>query len=361
MRQALDQLARSCAGPFAFCGIAVAHGGVDSFHVANAPGIHGKDTSLMRVASVSKIVTGLTLGETTRRAGLATGLDTDVSDILGWSLRHPEYPEQPITLAMLASHCSGLSDRVGYAIAPQTDLRTWIASHDRDIFDEHRPGTGFSYCNLGYIVLAACIERLGQARFDLRARAYVLTPLHILGGFNWSGVLPAHRRRAIPTYRRAMDGFVPMIDAQVAAEGVLDADGIAHPLGGYVLGRNPALFSPQGGMRMSLKGMLRLALSLRTAELPVLWSPEMGEADDPHGLFDRYSWGVQLLRDPAFYPRSLVGHFASAYGFKGGVWYDAEADIAFAYALNGVVMDDESDALDRREHEILSAIAAIER
>ncbi|MEY1557474.1 serine hydrolase domain-containing protein [Yoonia sp. R2331] len=359
MRPELDQLARSLAGPFAFCGIAVSQGGDDSFHVATAPNIPGKDTSLMRVASVSKIVTGLAFVETLRRADLPHGMDTDASDVLGWPLRNPHHPDQPITLAMLASHASSLSDKAGYAISAKTDLRTWVASHDADIFDAGRPGSGFDYSNLGYILLAACVEKLGQARFDLRARAYVLAPLSILGGFNWSGVSSAHRIRAIPTYRRGADGFAPMIDGHVAASGVLDSEGQPHHLGGYALGSNPALFSPQGGLRMSLRGMLRLARALKTAELPVLWSPEMGQMDDPHHLFDRYGPGVQMLRTPAFYPRALVGHFGSAYGFKGGVWYDAEADLAFAYALNGVAMDDESDALGPAEKQILTAIAAL--
>ncbi len=357
MRPALDQLARQLAGPFAFCGIAVSHGGTDSFHVATAPNIAGKDTSLMRVASISKIVTGLTLAETIRRSGLTTGYDTHASDVLGWSLRHPKYPEDPITLGMLASHSSGITDAAGYAISPKTDLRNWMALHDDEVFGDAPPGTRFDYSNLGYILLAACIERLGQARFDLRARAYVLAPLHLLGGFNWSGVSNAHRLRAIPTYRRGPDGFAPMIDQHVAAEGVLGAEGHPHHLGGYALGSNPALFSPQGGLRMSLRGMLRLAGSLNEAELPVLWSPDMGEMDNPHCLFDRYSTGVQMFRAPDFYPRPMVGHFGSAYGFKGGVFYDAEADLAFAYALNGVAMDDESDALSASERAVLDAVA----
>ncbi len=360
MRQHLDQMARSLAGPFAFCGIAVSHQGTDSFHVATAPNIFGKDTSLMRVASVSKIVAGLTLAETIRRSGLMTGYDTLVSDVLGWPFFSPLYPDVPITLGMLASHSSGITDAAGYEISTETDLRNWVALQDAAIFGANAPGTRFQYSNLGYIILAACIERLGQARFDLRARAYVLSPLNVLGGFNWSGVSNAHRLRAIPTYRRGQDGFAPMIDAKVAAEGVLNADGQPLHLGGYVLGSNPAVFSPQGGLRMSLRGMLRLARSLKDAELPLLWSPDMGAMDNPHGLFDGYATGVQIFRAPAFYPRPLIGHFGSAYGFKGAVFYDAKADLAFAYALNGVAMDDESDGLSAPELQVLRTISKLE-
>ncbi len=359
MRATLDQLVRSLAGPFAFSGIAISQGGKDSFHVATAPDIPGKDTSIMRVASVSKIVTGLALAETVRRADLAAGFETDVSDILGWPLRHPDYPDQPITLGMLASHASCVTDAAGYEVSPKTDLRTWMATQDRRVFHAAQPGTVFEYSNLGYILLGACIERLGQGRFDLRARAYVLTPLQMLGGFNWSGVTPAHRLRAIPTYRRTADGFAAMIDRQVGPDGILDATGTPQPMGGYTLGSNTALFSPQGGLRISLKGMLRLARSLEKTDLPLLWTPDMGKMDNPHGLFDCYSHGVQVFRNPAFYPRPLIGHFGSAYGFKGGIFYDAKADMAFAYALNGVAEQDEGDALSPPERAVLNGIAAV--
>ncbi|MBT8410558.1 MAG: hypothetical protein KJP02_02010, partial [Octadecabacter sp.] len=77
----------------------------------------------------------------------------------------------------------------------------------------------------------------------------------------------------------------------------------------------------------------------------------------PDDLFQDYGWGVQILPDPSFYPHPLIGHFANAYGFCGGVWWDAQSEIAFTYAFNGLAVGDDDDALRAEEVAIFNAIA----
>ena len=108
---------------------------------------------------------------------------------------------------------------------------------------------------------------------------------------------------------------------------------------------------------MSLRAMLTLAMSGAGVPRAPLWRHTDGPGDYEGGLFQDYGAGEQLLTDPSFYPRPLVGHFGNAYGFNGGVWWDAQADICFAYALNGVAMGDESDALSDAERAIFAAVA----
>lgn len=57
--------------------------------------------SRFRMASVSKMFTVFTLMELAEAGKLS--LDDDVSQYLGFRLRHPSYPDVPITLRMLAS------------------------------------------------------------------------------------------------------------------------------------------------------------------------------------------------------------------------------------------------------------------
>ena len=74
----------------------------------------------VRVASISKLVTAIGVMRLVE-AGILT-LDADVSDQLGWPLRHPFYPDRPITLRLLLSHRTGLTDNISYVL-PLARLR----------------------------------------------------------------------------------------------------------------------------------------------------------------------------------------------------------------------------------------------
>ncbi len=143
----------------------------------------------------------------------------------------------------------------------------------------------------------------------------------------------------------------------VAPEGVFRQMGEPALRGPYVLGRDVTQLSPQGGLRTSMAGLLRIAASL--PDDPVrLWDAQAA-ADDPDRLFTGYGWGLQILDRPDFYPRPLIGHFASAYGFLGGVWRDTARGVSFAYGLNGRPMDEDSDEMTPDERVIFDAIASL--
>lgn len=342
------------APPLAFCGVALARdGNAPAFHLATAPNLTAGQATLWRAASLSKVVTGRVMAQ----VAAARGLDPQGRDraeaLLGWPLRHPS--GAPVALGQLASHSAGLTDDAGYLVPAGVRLADWIAAQGAAVWSADPPGTAFRYSNLGYVLLAACAEAASGERFDSLARRLVLAPLGIAGGFNWSGV--ADRADRLPTFRQQGSRLVPQIDAAVAPAGVSNAAGAEVDLAGYRPGDNPGVFSPQGGLRLSLAGALRLAQSIGP-EAP-LWQPGDGPVrDDAGGLFQAYGWGVQILPDPPFWPRPLIGHFGNAYGFRGGLWRDPAAGLAFAYALNGAAEGDDDDALSGGELRLLKALVA---
>lgn len=354
---ALDELARglttSAPGPFAFVGIGMCVGGRSSFHIATAPKITADADTYFRVASISKVVVGAAFAIAASDAGIAPPYSVDAAPLLGLDLCHPQFPDCPVTLGMFLTHTAGLSDDGGYSF-PQGIAAGWDDLHR---FGPHKPGSYFSYSNLGFILLGAAVERLAGQRLDHFAAAHVLAPQGIAGGLNWSGVSAQDRKNGLPIYRRDNAGFVPQIDADVPASGVI------HPMGGtiddaaYRLADDTGLLSPQGGMRTTLRGMLTLARYLATPSEP-LWRQHVGDGDYLDGVFAHYGAGLQYFDTPAFYPRPLVGHFGNAYGFNGGVWYDAAAGAAFTYALNGLPLGEESDAFSAAELAIFRAIAS---
>lgn len=335
--------------PFALAAVGVQAGdGLPRFHIATAPGLIATERTMFRTASISKIVTGQTL------AAVAGGeLGRDVGAVLGFALRNPGYPDLPITLAHVLSHTSGLTDAAGYLIPPGVRLGDWIAETGPACFTARAPGTCANYSNLGYLLVAAAAEALSGTRFDTLAAEHVLRPLGITGGFNWSGVSAADRQDRIATYRRQNGALIAQIDGTVPETGISDPAGQEANVVDYHIGQSTVMFSPQGGLRLSLAGCLRLAQSLKFMNQIVLWAGEAGASP----VFDHYGAGLQIFRKPHFYPRPLIGHFANAYGFVGGVWYDAERDVAFCYGLNGIEMDDTSDDLRPEELAIFDAIA----
>ena len=344
----LDALARSFAGPFAFCGIAWAHHGDRHLVAHAAPGVHATADSLFRAASISKIVTGQTYLIAAKASGLANPLDINASDLLGFDCSHP-IGNTPIRMGQLLAHTAGLDDVI---VPSDMSLPIWFA-HSRP-FLSTAPGTYFSYSNTGYVLIATAIEALTKTSFAQAAQELFLTPKGLAGGFNWIGVPAQARATALPTFRKSPAGFIPQVDHDLPPTGLVISSGasMAEPPASV------AAYAPQGGLRLSLRSMLDLASTLPTLDARAIWSCEDTRGETLGGVFESYGAGIQIFKSPAFYPRPLIGHFGSAYGFKGAVWHDPVAELSFAYALNGLDEGDESDAFSPAELKILDIIGA---
>ncbi|MDG1115703.1 MAG: serine hydrolase [Flavimaricola sp.] len=356
----LEALVPALAPPYAFCGVGLALGdAVPQYHIATAPGISATPNTLFRAASISKIVTARTLDRVARSAGLGSEfLNDDIGSHLGFRLRNPRWPDRPITIGQVASHSSGLCDDAGYSLPAGQPIAEWFEEVGSGCFLPHPPGTFFTYANLGYLLLAAVCEAIGTKPFDTLARQHVLDPLGIEGGFNWSGVPAPRREDRLATYRQDNGALVPQIDSAVTREGISDPEGNPALRAPYQLHLDVTRLSPQGGMRLSLQGALALARSLANEPAQRLWTPSMGPGDYSNGIFESYGMGLQILDNPAFYPRPLIGHFGNAYGFLGGVWYDRKKNAGFAYALNGAPIDAPDDRLMAEEQALFAAIGA---
>lgn len=70
------------------------------------------EDDIFRIASISKSFSVVAIMQLIE-AGKMT-LDDDVSDLVGFKVRNPRFPETPITLRMLLSHTSNINDRQAY-------------------------------------------------------------------------------------------------------------------------------------------------------------------------------------------------------------------------------------------------------
>jgi CubicO group peptidase (beta-lactamase class C family) len=309
----------------------------------------------VRVASVSKLVVGLGVMRLVEAGKL--NLDADVSRYLGWRLRHPDYRQAKITLAMLLGHRSGVSGEFDYLLTLDAELPAKLA--EKGAFDADRaPGGAFAYSNLNYPIIAAAMEGATGERFDRLIHRLVFAPLKLDACFNWTMCSPAKVANAVALYRNtgelALDengGKMPECPVVPAADGSCD-------LASYKLARHGAAFSPQGGMRISAadlarvgvmmlqrgRGFLKPASIARLERLgPV--APDRGEGAG--GVFCSFGLAVHATGGPDLKRsgcksdlfgdgRLRTGHAGDAYGLRSGLWIDRKAGRGLVYIVTAV-------------------------
>jgi CubicO group peptidase (beta-lactamase class C family) len=284
----------------------------------------------VRIASISKLVTALGVMRLVDRDVL--DLDADVGDYLGWSLRHPVFPDGPVTLRMLLSHTAGLSDAAGYYLPLDGELRQLVMQKDAWLAD-NAPGSGhFSYANIASPIIAAIMERATGQRFDKIMQSEIFAPLELKACFNWSGCSRVERENAIillrPNGDLAKDGALTEGESECAF--VPASDGQCD-VSIYQLGKNGSSFSPQGGLRISAEELLVIGKLLVKDDqnflTPALWremqTVQWSSASnivDSDSANDLYQWALGLEVQPG----GWIGHAGDAYGLRAGLWANRE-------------------------------------
>ncbi len=293
----------------------------------------------VRIASISKLFVSLGVMRLAEQGLLQ--LDGDISDYLGWSLRHPGYPNVPITLRHLLSHQSGLRDGINYALPMDARLQDEL-QNPKAWDNDHQPGQYFAYANLNFPVVAAVMEAATGKRFDQIMKNELFDPLALDACFNWTMCSDKKITSAVTLYRT--NGEVARDDLR----GVREACSVVPTRKGncdlqfYELGGTGSIFSPQGGLRISAKDLAKVGQIflrndgsfLSTQSITTMTSPAWqydgtnGESED--GYFCAYGLAVHILAAPGR-PASCkddpfgdgeirFGHSGEAYALKSGLW-----------------------------------------
>lgn len=312
----------------------------------------------VRVASLSKMVTAIGALKLVEAGKL--DLDSDVSRWLGWRLRNPNFPSRAITLGMLLSHTASLREHNDDYIVPLGGtLRAFL--EDPSNWDpQHGPGDNyFRYANANFPVVGAIVEKVTGERFDIWMRREVLEPMKLDACYNWAACSDAAIARAVELDQNGVPQW-DVLHGRRPACAVNVRSGENCDLSRWKPGENGALFAPQGGLRISARGLERIGrmlLNRGTLDGVRILSPasvdllftQVWRFNGSNGVTDGgfyCSFGHASQQIPTAAPgcaddmgtrgRTLVGHAGDAYGLKSGIWLDRARGVGIAYFVTGV-------------------------
>ncbi|MEO7564650.1 MAG: serine hydrolase domain-containing protein [Sphingomicrobium sp.] len=312
----------------------------------------------VRVASISKTVVAIGVMKLVEAGKL--DLDRDLSATLGWRLRNPAFPDRPITLRQLLSHTSSVRDHDDqYAIPLGGAVQSAMA--DPKSWDlKHGPGDGyFTYGNMNFPIIGSLIERATGTRFDLWMRHEVLEPMKLDACYNWPTCSDFAVALAVELdghggnpQKDDLHGLRPICPVYVV-EGPCD-------LARWRLGENGGLFAPQGGLRISTRGLARVGrmllgggtldgvriLTPQSVDilLAQVWRFDGRNGDTQKGFYCSYGLAAQQIPtpmrgcadDPGTGGAVLIGHAGDAYGLKAGLWIDRGRGLGIVYFVTGI-------------------------
>lgn len=318
-----------------------------------------RSDTLFRIASVSKFVTTIGLMQLVDQGKV--DLDGDASRYLGFKLRNPDFPDAPITPRMLLSHTASIADADDYVIPANHAVSEFFdpsrhpGTATYHFLPGRKPGTWFSYCNLCYGLIGTMVERVSGERFDLYQQKHVLTPLGIDAGYD--PALLAHPERLATLYHHTANGYEEAKDDSTHFLPEAPAQ--------YQIGTNATIFSPQGGLRISLDGLYRLSqfvlghgtvngvTVLSSQSLRTMLQPEWRyNGHNGEGTYPITSYGLATIQltgahDPSGHPTTpwkgyrggLVGHLGDAYGLRSGLWLNPKTQDGYLFIVDGFPED----------------------
>ena len=298
----------------------------------NARGLKNRETeepltteNLFRIASISKSFSATTLMQLIEEGKIE--LQDDVNDYLDFSVRNPGYPDTPITIEMLLSHTSSISDKNGYFRLTVIDPRNnddWQNS-----FNAYKPGSQYEYCNLCFNMLGAVIEKITQKRFDDVIEERVLVPLGIKGGFHVDEL--NHDDLATIYHHNKDDGSFEESPGAYASP--------AEALKEYEIGYSAPVFSPTGGMKISALGLAKYAqmhMNYGRYEGGQLITETLSKVMQTPVLASS-KYGLALRVDEEVIPgEQMVGHTGNAYGLYSAMFFEPEKKFGIVVITNGV-------------------------
>ncbi len=280
---------------------------------------------IFRIASISKSFTTTAIMQLAGKGQL--NLDQDVSELVGFKVRNPKFPNKVITLKMLLSHRSSINDSEGYfsldAIDPSKNAN-W-----NKCYNNYEPDNGYMYCNLNYNMAGSILEKITGVRFDQYIKQQILDPLGLYGGYNVN-TLDSNLFAKIYEYNKDSARFIFSPNAYASRK---------EEISNYTMGRTTPIFSPTGGMKISAHDLAeymimhsQLGKHKGVRIMPKKLAKQMQEILSEEEL---YGMAIETT-NKLIEGKSMIGHTGSAYGLYSLMFFEPKEQFGFVVITNGV-------------------------
>src|SRR5690606_38209946 len=286
-----------------------------------------KEDAIFRIASISKSFTTSALMKLVEKGQIS--LQDNVSDLIGFPVVNPNFPDKVITLEMILSHTSSMNDSQKYSsldIINPAKNPNYAKS-----YSNYPPGQEFKYCNMGYNLAGAILEKLYNKRFDNVIRDEILKPLGIQNaGFNIDS-LDHSKFASLYVFNKKTREFNK---SEVAYRRLDTKD--------YQLGYTGARFSPTGGMKISaldLSKYMRMHMNYGQFEgKRIISEPSSALMQKPFAKVSDvrdYGLAIRIARD-LIPGETMIGHTGSASGLRSAMFFEPHKKFGFVAITNGM-------------------------
>lgn len=282
------------------------------------------NTDIFRIASISKSFSATSIMQLIEAGKLS--LDDDFSDLVGFKIRNPKFPDKVITLGMIMSHTSSINDSQGYftldAINPSKNP-DWAKC-----YSDYAPGSGYDYCNLNYNMVGTVIEKLSTERFDNYVKNHILNPLGLYAGYNVDS-LDASRFATLHEYDATTKTFKPSPAAYNPRR---------EEIKNYTMGYSTPIFSPTGGMKISatdLAKYMSMHMNMGKYQGKRIISKKSAKLMQTK-IADEEGYALALTNLDDLIPgKKMVGHTGSAYGLYSAMFFHPKEKFGIVVITNG--------------------------
>jgi len=280
--------------------------------------------NIFRIASISKSFSATAIMQLVEAKKLS--LDQDVSELIGFKVRNPKFPETVITLRLMLSHLSSINDSQGYFSLDS--INPAKSDNWNKCYNNYEPGKGYVYCNLNFNIIGTIIEKVSGERFDTYIQNHILKPLQLYGGYYVNG-LDKSKFATIYEYQPDASKFVVSPNAYAPKTTEVAA---------YQMGYSAPIFSPTGGMKISAQDLATY----------MMMHANYGKYNGVRIISKKSSKLMQtVVSDVARYgfaletPGSiidgekLIGHTGSAYGLFSAMFFNPQEKYGIVVISNG--------------------------
>ena len=280
--------------------------------------------NIFRIASISKSFSATAIMQLIEAGKL--DLDEDVSNLVGFPIRHPKYPETVITLRLLMSHMSSINDSEGYFSLD--NINPAKNPNWQKCYNDYEPGKGYQYCNLNFNMIGTIIERTSGERFDQYVKHHILDPLKLYGGYCVDS-LDKTRFANIYDYNTDSAKFIISPNAYAPR---------SEEISNYTMGYTTPIFSPTGGMKISATDLAKyMSMHMNYGVYKngrIITRKSAKQMQMPYSNVENYGFALEnttTMIDGV----QLIGHTGSAYGLFSAMFFDPKKKFGIVVISNG--------------------------